>query len=349
MSKYYDGTKLLSMKDLKGSTPEIYIIESNRTDGKTTFWNRYVTNRFIKHGEKFALLYRYDYELSDVSDKFFKDIQGLFFPDYVMSAKSGGKGKYYNLFLKHGEEEEEHCGYAIALNNANYIKNNSHLFSDVARILMDEFQSEDNRYCDREIIKFRSIHTSIARGKNKQVRYVPVIMLSNCVSILNPYYIKLGITDRLREDTKFLRGNGFVLEHHFNESASKAQAETGFNRAFADDEYTGYSLQNVYLNDNKTFISKVDGKCRYICTLRYLGCDYAIREYAEKGIVYCDDSADKTYPVRISITTDDHDINYVMLRRNDFLLSNLRYLFEHGCFRFKNLSCKDAVLNALKY
>jgi len=344
MSKYYDGTKLLSMKDINGGTPEIYLVESNRTDGKTTFYNRYVVNGFLKKGKKFALLYRYDYELCDIADKFFKDIHGLFFPDYHMTAKTAGKGKYVNLFLN-----DEHCGYGIAINNADYIKKNSHLFSDVEVILMDEFQSEDNRYCDREIIKFRSIHTSIARGNNKQVRYVPVIMMSNCVSILNPYYVKLGITDRLRDGTKFLRGKGFVLEHHFNESASQAQAESAFNQAFEDDEYTSYSLQNVYLNDNKTFISKVEGKSRYICTLRYMGVDYAVREYAENGIIYCDDKADKTYPIRISITTDDHDINYVMLKRNDYLLCNLRYLFEHGCFRFKNLPCKDAVLNALKY
>lgn len=344
MAEYYDGTKLLSMKDINGNTPEIFMVESNRTDGKTTYFNKYFVNRFIKNGEKFALEYRFDYELGDIPEKFFKDIRELFFPDYNMTCKSRARGKYYDLFLN-----DVHCGYGIALNNADTIKKYSHMFSDVERILLDEFQSETNHYCDDEVRKLRSIHTSISRGANKQVRYVPQFMLSNCVTLLNPYYIALGITDRLREDTKFLRGDGFILEHHFNESASKAQIESAFNRAFKDDSYLAYSSQNVYLNDNKTFITKVNGKSRYICTLRYMGNDYAVREFADEGIMYCDDKADKTFPVRISVTTDDHDINYVMLRRNDFLLGNLRYLFEHGCFRFKNLQSKDAVLNALKY
>lgn len=344
MAEYYDGTKLLSMKDINGNTPEIFLVESNRTDGKTTYYNRYVVNRFLKFGEKFGLEYRFDYELGDIPDKFFKDIQQLFFPDLTMTCKTAAKGKYYNLFLN-----DQHCGYGIALNNADSIKKYSHMFSDCERLLFDEFQSETNHYCDDEIKKFQSIHTSIARGAHKQVRYVQQLMLSNCVTLLNPYYITLGITDRLREDTKFLRGDGFVLEHHFNESASKAQQESGFNRAFKSAEYTAYASQNVYLNDNKSFISKVEGKSRYVCTLRYEGNDYAIREYAELGIMYCDDKADKTFPLKISVTTDDHNINYVMLRRNDFLLQNLRFLFEHGSFRFKNLPCKDAVLNALKY
>lgn len=344
MQEHYDGTKLLSMRDINGGVPEIYMVESNRSDGKTTYFGRYFVNRFLNNGEKFALLYRFDYELSDIPDKFFKDIKELFFPEHTMTCKSKAKAKYYDLFI-----DDVHCGYGIALNNADSIKKYSHMFSDVTRILIDEFQSETNHYCDDEIKKFRSIHTSISRGANKQVRYVPVFMLSNCVTLLNPYYVALDITDRLRDDTKFLKGDGFILEHHFNETVSKAQQESAFNRAFKDNAHLAYETQNVYLNDCKTFIAKVDGKSRYVCTLKYMGNEYAIREFAEEGIMYCDDRADKTFPIKISVTTDDHDINYVMLKRNDFLLSNLRYLFEHGCFRFRNLQSKDAVLNALKY
>ena len=65
--------------------------------------------------------------------------------------------------------------------------------------------------------------------------------------------------------------------------------------------------------------------------------------------MYCDDHPDNTFKIKISVTTDDHDINYVMLKKNDFILSNLRYLFEKGCFRFKDLRCKQAVLSALSY
>ena len=43
------------------------------------------------------------------------------------------------------------------------------------------------------------------------------------------------------------------------------------------------------------------------------------------------------------------EVNYIMLRNNDFLLSNLRYYFDHGIFRFKNLQCKEAVIRALSY
>lgn len=344
MGKYYDGTKLLSMLDINGNKPEIYMCTTNRTGGKTTYFGRLCINRFLDKGEKFGLLYRYNYELDDIVEKFYKDLGALFFPSYTMTSKRRAKGVFQELFLN-----GKSCGYALSLNNADQIKKWSHLFSDIQRMIFDEFQSETNHYCERETKKFISIHTSIARGQSKQVRYVPVYMLSNPVSIINPYYVEMDISSRLKDDTKFLRGDGFVLEQGYVESASLEQKASGFNRAFSKNSYTAYSSECVYLNDNKAFVDKPTGKSKYLCTLRYKGSDFALREYAESGLIYCDDKADSSFLTKISVTTEDHNINYVMLKRNDFFLSNLRYFFERGCFRFKDMRCKEAVLSALSY
>lgn len=350
-TKFYDGTKLLSMKDLNGNTPEIYMSTSNRNAGKTTYFNRYAYNRFAKYKEKFIVLVRFSYEMNNIEDRFFKTIRELFFPTLTMVSKPIVKGKFKELYVfPNGQPElEVCCGYAIALNDAELVKNYSHLFSDARRIIFDEFQSEQNHYCNDEITKFRSIHTSLARGGGKQVKYLPVFMMSNCVSIINPYFVKMGISKRLTNDTKFLRGNGFVLEVGFNESASRANQESAFNQAWEDDTYMQYASQNVYLNDNYSFIEKMEGNNRYICTLKYKGTEFAIRSYDNNGIIYCDKNADVTYPIRVCVTTDDHQVNYVMLKNNDLLLMRLRYFFNHGCFRFKDLECKECVLSALSY
>ena len=282
--------------------------------------------------------------MDDCAEKFFKDIGSLFFPDKDMYSKPKAGGIFHELYLN-----KESCGYAIALNSADQIKKYSHIFSDVKRIIFDEFQSETNHYCPDEIRKFLSIHTSIARGQGEQSRYVPVYMLSNPVSIINPYYVELGISSRLKDDTKFLKGDGFVMEQGYVEAASSAQKESGFNKAFAKNQYMAYSSECVYLNDNKAFIDKPKGPGKYLATVRYNGTDYAVREYAESGVIYCDDKADATNPNRITVTTADHDINYVMLKRNCWFLDSLRYYFEKGCFRFKDLKCKEAILKALSY
>lgn len=342
--KYYDGAKLLSMLDINKEKPEIYMCTTNRTSGKTTYFGRLCVNSFLNKGEKFAVIYRYNYELDDVAEKFFKDIGALFFRDKEMTSKRRANGIFHELYL-----DEESCGYALSLNSADQIKKYSHLFSDTCRMLFDEFQSETNHYCTDEIRKFISLHTSIARGRGKQVRYVPVYMLGNTVSIINPYYVEMGISTRLKDDTKYLRGDGFVLEQGYYEQASKQQMNSGFNKAFSNNQYVAYSAQCVYLNDNKSFIDKPSGNARYICTIKYKGSNFAIKEYGESGFVYCDDKPDMSFPLKITATTDDHNINYVMLKRNDFFLSTLRFLFEKGAFRFKDMRCKEAILNTLRY
>ena len=343
-SNYYDGTKLLSLKDINGKKPEVYMCTSNRSAGKTTYFNRLVVNRFIKRGEKFALLYRFNYELDGCDEKFFKDIKELFFPDYDMTAAKKMKGIYQELYLN-----EEPCGYAISINSADQLKRNSHLFSDIDNIIFDEFQSEQNHYCDKEVEKFISIHNSIARGHGKQSRYVPVYMISNPVTILNPYYVAMDISTRLQKDTHFLRGDGFVMEQGYNETASKALKTSAFNRAFGSSDYIAYSAEGVYLQDDLSFVDTPSGRGKYVATIRYAGIDYGVREYPELGIVFCDKSVDYQYPLKITVDTADHKLNYVMVSSNFILIQKLRYYFEHGCMRFKDLQAKEAILKALSF
>lgn len=354
VSTFYDGTKLLSLKDIDGDTPEIYICTTNRSGGKTTYFNRMVTNRFLEGKGKFAVLYRFSYELQDCADKFFKDIGGLFFPNYLMRSESRARGAYYELFIYKRDETDVKnpgvsCGYALALNNADQYKKLSHLLSDTMRIVFDEFQSETNHYCSNEVDKLYSIHKSIARGQGKQSRYVPVYMIANPVSLLNPYYVEFDLSTRLQKDTKFLRGSGFVLEQGYVESASNAIKNSTFSKAFKHSNQVAYAAQAIYLNDNAAFVQKMTGRSVYVATFRYMGCDYAIRMYPEQGVVYCDDKADTSFPTKLSITTEDHNINYVMLRANADFITNIRYYFDRGCFRFKNIKCKEAVLKALSY
>ncbi len=344
---YYDGTKLLSLKDINGEKPELYLVTSNRSAGKTTYFGRLMINRFIKKGKKFMLLYRFKDEINeDISDKFFKDIGALFFPEYVMTEKL--RGKYYKeLFLARGDDMPISCGYAVPLNSADRVKKDSHLFSDVDSMLFDEFQSETEHYCPNEIDKFISVHTSVARGAGQMVRYVPVYMLSNGVTILNPYYTALGIQKRLTGKTHYLKGDGWILEQNFNVDAADSQKTSAFNKAFKESRYTAYARENVYLNDNTAFIGKMKGKNTYVCTIKYAGKYYGIKEYPEQNIIYCDDSPDMTFNYVYVVNPDDHNADTTLLHRNEQILYIFKDYFKKGLFRFKNAECKNAVLSML--
>ena len=344
MSDFYDGTKLLSMKDLNGNTPEILLSVGNRSIGKTTWFNRYAVKKFKDKHRKFCLVFRWNYELTECADKFFKDIQRLFFPDDEMTERRRANGIYVELFLN-----EQSCGYCVALNHADSLKKFSHLLSDVDLMIFDEFQSENNHYCPSEINKLMSIHTSIARGGGQHVRYVPLVMLSNKVSLINPYFLSLGISDRLKDDTKFLRGDGFVLEQTFMEVVAQEQMDSGFNRAFKNEDYLKYSAMNVYLNDNTAFIEKPSGSSRYVATLKKDDKLYSIRYYWESGLYYMDKSADEDFKTKLTFDASSHDASYIMMGTTSSYVTMLRSTFERGMFRFRNQECKSAFFEMLKY
>jgi hypothetical protein len=175
-------------------------------------------------------------------------------------------------------------------------------------------------------------------------------MCANPVTMLNPYYSALGITDRLNKDTKFLKGKGWVMEQGYNDSAATAQMNSAFYKAFSDSEkYAAYGAQGVYLNDSDVFIDSPPGRSQYLATIRFNNADYSIKAFSELGIIYCDTSIDETFKNKIAVTTNDHNINYVMLSQYEPFILQLRMFFERGCFRFKNQKCKQAILCALSY
>ena len=102
---------------------------------------------------------------------------------------------------------------------------------------MEEFQTESGAYLNNEIGKLQSILTSVSRGGGKQSRFMRLILLSNNVSLMNPYFIFLGVYRNYQKGTKFLHGKGYVFEFAFNESASKAMEENRLLKAFRNSDY----------------------------------------------------------------------------------------------------------------
>lgn len=341
MSEYYDGNKLLSLADLDGEPPEIYICTSNRAAGKTTYFGRYAMRRFLNYDEKFILVYRFAYELENVADKFFKDLQALFFPDYTMESKKKGRAAFATLYIQKGGDEKQICGYAVALNSADQLKKFSHFFSDCARMIFDEFQSETWHYCADEVKKLQSVHATVARGHGQQARRVPVIMIANPVSAVNPYYIALGISARLEPNAHFIRGHGWVLEQGHNEAAENAMKTSRFAVAFSSDSYADYAADGRYLDNNAFIMPKPPQLGRCLLVIKHGGSSFGVFQIAEKtgAFLYVSESYDKTCPVVLAATVADHYDETVMRS-----VPKLATAYDAGCVRFSSLVSRAAFL-----
>lgn len=344
-NSYYSCDALLRRQDINGNTPEIYCVCGNRSGGKTTSFSKKVLQDWLDNKvREVGIIVRYGNELPGIAESFFNgDFVTHFFPNL------GGTQCNQEVVITNCAHKitlgDRTFGWVLSLNAFNKIKKHSNKFNKIDCLFFDEFMPEDERYLSYEIHAFKSLHTSIARGYGQPVRYVPVYMMSNLVSIINPYFMAWGIASRLTRNTRFIRGKGVVLEQNFNKTAAKKQSESAFLSAFGDDEY--YTEKGYYLQDSNTLIEKCNDECTYSCTFRYNGKNYAIKRSSISGIYYVNKKVNLTCPMRIAVTRDDMLSGFyykgVMVNRVAFY----KGLFSCGMLRFEDQECKDAAFNFL--
>lgn len=346
---FYNGYKLLSMLDRNKQRPELFISTSNRSAGKTTFYNGNALHQFLRKEKKFLLLYRHKYELTSCVDGFFHDIQGLFFPDLVMKQETGVKDVFQKLYVGKKLDENgnsfELCGYATSLSSAEQIKKYSHLLSDVDVMMFDEFMPESGRYLPNEVSLLLSIHDSLARGHGKQVKYLPVILIGNLIDVFNPYYESLGVIDNMQLETKYYRGNGFVLEQGFNEASAKAHADSAFHQAFFGSNYTKASQKKEYINTSYQFIDNdVVDIGMYLMTIDYKGRSYSVR-YNEVGqFYYVSNRPDPSILMHHAATLEDVT-GVSFFDPNNRYRKLMKEKIRFNQVKFKNLQCRDACFH----
>lgn len=337
--KYFEAFSVYNFKDINGDIPEIMLVDGNRTGGKTTAFSKLLVDDFLEHGKKFFLVYRYKNDLADVAEAFFKDIGLLFYQGHEMKAQGHGNGAYYTLLL-----DDEVCGYASALTMASKIKRYSHIFNDVENMFFDEYQDENNMYLPDEVNKLMSLHTTIARGQGKAVRFVPLYMCSNSISIFNPYYSALGITSKINSKTKVLKGEGFILLRLIIKDVAEAQRGSAFNRAFSSSGYLDSSVDNSFLNDDDFNVVKQTnyGRCFFIF---YCTGDLYSAFVCNNGL-YIKKGGDKNMLPCFGAFLSDRNENVSCIRNTSYY-SYIKRMYEEGIIYFETIEAKHAFINLI--
>ena len=337
---YYNGKNLLMKKDSDGKNPVMNIITSNRSAGKTSYF--LMVSYFLRklYEKKTVFFYRYAYEISD-SDKIFSDIIAQYsFGEKTTSVKII-KDLLYEIFI-----DDVSIGYALRISNVDSMKKFSPIFADVELCIMDEFQTESGKYLKKEVEKIQSLLYTICRGGGSQSREVLTVLIGNPVTLMNPYYISLGIHKRYNENVHFLKGKRFVAEFLINQNAKKEIEENGINELF-DSGYNDYSSSGHFLINSDSFIEKPQGKSRYICTIIYDGCFLGVREFLNDGIIHVSNKADMTCNTVLAFKANDHNQNTILLKRACYTFSFIREAFDFGKLRFSDLKTKNIILDIL--
>lgn len=275
MGKFFDVKFLLDMNDKNGSKPEIYIVCSRvRGPGKTTSVCKMAMERAIKTGEKFVLVCRKKVNVGNYASGVLKGVADMC-GGWDVVEEVGIRGLFSNIYIQRMVDSEEKfdedgnpeqekeklaVGYVVALRGAYEIKNISSMFVDSWCSIQDEFiAQDDSEYIKDEPVLLQNLHTSLARGHGKSVRYYPHFMMANCVDVLNPYFIAFGMVGQIQPNTRKWRGDGIVYMRYESDVIAKEHADSAFNRAFA-----GYSRENDFADNSwlvtgSSLVSKPDG------------------------------------------------------------------------------------------
>lgn len=331
---YYDYGNLLS----RNATINIAI--GPRGDGKTYGAKRLAIRNAIKKGEQFILLRRYKTELA-TRTSFFDDIADNIreeFPGYSFRI-TGHSAE----MKKSGSRSWETIGHFVALSNSQQKKSVS--YAKVTLIIFDEFIIDKGavRYLPNEVRSFLDFYNTVDRWQDR----TRVIMISNSVSIMNPYFIEWDI--RVEDYKEFItKGDGFLCCHLIQDHEFASQVRlTKLGQFIENTEYSDYSVGGVFKDAHMAFVKKKTPGARYYATIETssgifsLWIDYVTRLW------YADERRPKVEQLWTTCPEKMTEGKVLMLR-NDPTMQQLRTQFSHGRLFFSSPKARNAFIGVMK-
>lgn len=295
----------------------INMVMGARGLGKTYGAKKIAIKNAIRHGKTFIYLRRYNTELKNVST-FFDDIAHEF-PgwEFCMQGRTAcGRVE--------GDKKWIPLGYFLALSTAGNVK--SVPFPNVTTIIFDEFIIETGitRYLPDEVRKLLDFYSTVDRYQDK----TRILMLSNSVSIMNPYFAQWQIMPGESEFVKF--GDGFVIAHFVeSERFAREVRNTRFGRFIEhyDPTYADYAVDNAFRDNDGRLVCKKDGKARYMFTIRCDAGSFSV--WKSLRAVFIQRRRPKKDEVLYTITDDIRE-GEIGLVRGDNIPAWLRTRYRNG-------------------
>lgn len=320
---YYDINKTLSRQRL------FNFVIGQRGVGKTFSAKKRVLENWLKKKEQFVYIRRYDTEIPAAEMINFWDDVSPYYSDRELKS---GKG----LFRCDGDV----IGWYFALSKATMLK--SIPFPNVSLIIFDEFIIEVGlrRYLPNEVKTFLECYSTISRDRD-----VPVVFLSNAITMTNPYFIYFDLY--LEKNQKLKLTSDISLELIESPIFEQHMKTTRFGRLVNGTDYGKYSIENQFVLDTNIFVEPLPPASHYICTIVTEGKQFGT--YSTSGSnIYISESVDETFPIKIALNVQDHSPDTILALRKNFMFVSILDAFYSGCLRFTTVTSKNILLPFLK-
>lgn len=319
----------------------IYFICGNRSSGKSFSIKDFLLREYFNKGKKFIYLVRYVEDIKRLKFNGATDIfQDMlpFYSDVIETIKISDKQILIN---------DEICGYIVALSSVTKLKRISS-FTECDYVFFDEFLNEDKDYLKNEVELFLNFYQTISRGQGKTIRHVTVFFASNSISVSNPYFNYFNIRPKIGLTVT----DWYVLDFFVNEDVNEQIKQSQFYSMISNTKYARYAMNNDFYLDNSNFVENKNlSECKYLCTLIYKKVNIGIWVERSHKYLYASEKYDKLNPYRYALTTDDNNINALLLERKKKtpILDTLRTAFKVSQFYFESQQIKNLMLDIFNF
>lgn len=321
---YYDANKTLSKQRLYN-----FVIGA-RGCGKTYGAKMIAIKRFLRTGQQFVYLRRYDTEMpASKMRNFFDDVSDQF-PGHEFSSAQG-------LFRIDGKI----AGWYFPLSKAIMLK--SIPFPNVWIIIFDEFIIEVGvyHYLPNEVRTFLECYSTISRDRD-----IVALFLSNAITMTNPYFLYFNIK---LEPGQTVKLTPFIsIEIVQNNEFTEHIKQTKFGQMIAETDYGRYNIENQFLLDTTDFIEGLPARASYICTFIVQNKEYGYYVSTEENKWYISPKVDKTCRLVYALKYADHNSATALAHRSN---PYMRALIDHYCsgeLRFTTQETKNILSDVLR-
>lgn len=331
-------------RDLMSYNGYFNMIVGQRGCGKTFAFKEWVIYDFLKNGNKAVWVRRYERELRGTSKEnsvFYNFLKDLHYSEQLKKIgydETKFKIKKDNLIYNENDKEITVVKF-IALSTAD--KKKSVVFDEkINKVIYDEFIIRENmamRYLKNEVEIFLDLLETVDRHRNN----IRAFLIGNAYSKFNPYFNFFNVK---LEDKRFYQNvsRGIVVEQYENKVYSNMKLETNIGRLIAGTNYSGYSIKNIYRQDNTEFIKPLDTtKMRYIASLRYNDILYGYWHDYEENRGYISTKVKSNFTV-YALNEDSHKDGSILLEKayTHYIYRSLREFYKLGLLFFETEQCK---------
>lgn len=324
---FYNFDKLFSYNFL------IAFVIGERGVGKSFGSKVCALKRFLRTGEQFIYVRRYNTELNMSLTTFWSDLQAHgYFEDHELKVE---KKKALTLFLCDGKV----CGYAVALSTANILKSTP--FPDVSLIIFDEFLLDTGgtyRYIRHETTLFLDLIESVGRLRNN----LKVVLLGNALNVhASPYfcYWDLELPENGSEFRTFKDGL-IVVNYIKNLAYREAKRNSRFGKLIDGTDYGNYAIDNQVLRENNSFIGKKPAKASFWAMINVNGMPLGLWNGYD-GYLYLSDKYDPNTKAKFVFDYNDHTEGTIFesARENMYMNMVIR-AYKQGWLKFESQKIK---------